>query len=171
MSDSFPDYCELTFRTEGGLLPVVLKAHWPGGVSGVTIGPGYDMGDRTEETVYADLIAAGVPKETADVLKKGAKKKGATAGTWTSENKDTVPAISNEASRALFKHVYPKYVTSTKNVAVDEWGADWEALPQKMKEVLVDLQYRGDIKSHGHEKFLKPLVKANDCFTQTLPIK
>lgn len=162
MSDSFPDYCELTFRTEGGLLPIVLKAHWPGGVSGVTIGPGYDMGHRSETEVYNDLIAAGVPATSADVLKKGAGKTGGPAGTWTSANKDTIPAISNDSSRALFKHVYPKYVTSTKNVVTNDWAADWEALPQKMKEVLVDLQYRGDIKSRGHEKFLKPLVKAND---------
>lgn len=162
MSDSFPDYCELTFRTEGGTLPDVLKAHWPGGVSGVTIGPGYDMGDRTEETVYADLIAAGVPATSAEALKKGAKKKGATAGTWVSENKSKIPAISNDASRALFKHVYPKYVTRAKNIAVGDWGADWDALPQKMKELLVDLEYRGDIKSRGHEKFLKPLVKDNN---------
>lgn len=41
--------------------------HWPGGDnSGVTLGPGYDMGGRTSSEISADLQAIGVSREVAD---------------------------------------------------------------------------------------------------------
>ena len=39
--------------------------HWPGGASGVTLGPGYDMKGRKAAAVKADLIAIGVDAVTA----------------------------------------------------------------------------------------------------------
>ncbi|APR83023.1 EF hand domain protein [Minicystis rosea] len=154
----FPNFCELTFVTEGGNLPVVLKVHWPGGVSGVTIGPGYDMGQREESAVKADLIDAGVPAADAEKLCKGAGKTGDTAGTWVTNNKPTLPKISVDASKKLFEHVYPTYVGRAKGVT-KAWGCDWEKFPQRMKEVLVDLSYRGDFwhnSSKGTDSKHKP---------------
>ena len=165
---SFPNYCQLTFETEGGTLRIVLRPHWPGGVSGVTIGPGYDMKERTAADVRADLIAAGVPADEADKLKGAAGKGGTTARDWIKTNypgRDAV--ISTEASANLFTHVYPTYARLVREKVSEKWEADWDALPLRMKEVLVDLAYRGDISrfksgSTRHERLVKPLVVAND---------
>jgi murein DD-endopeptidase MepM/ murein hydrolase activator NlpD len=165
---TFPQYCQLTFETEGGKLTAVLRPHCPGNTSGVTIGPGYDMKERTSADVIADLEAAAVPKDVAEKLAGGVGKSGDTAKTWITENypgKDAV--ITTEASSNLFTHVYPTYAELVRKKVSEEWLAAWDQLPLKMKEVLVDLAFRGDMSrfkgyATKHEKLLKPPVVAND---------
>ena len=40
--------------------------HWPGGSSGVTLGPGYDMRQRTRQEIFADLTAIGIDRKSAE---------------------------------------------------------------------------------------------------------
>jgi hypothetical protein len=165
---SFPNYCELTFAAEGGKLKAVLRPHCPGSSSGVTIGPGYDMKERTAADVKADLEAAGVPSDVATKLSGGVGKSGDTAKTWISSNfpgSDAV--ITAEASATLFTHVYPVYAELVRKKVSEEWEAPWDQLPIKMKELLVDLAFRGDMSrfkgyATKHEKLIKPKVVAND---------
>ena len=99
--------------------------HWPGGVSGVTIGPGYDMGHRTPSTVQVDLELAGVPYADSVAVSEGAGKTSSTAETWVLSNSDRLPAISEEASRNLFTLVYPRYAEEVEQIVVGEWGDVW----------------------------------------------
>lgn len=162
MSDSpvFPDFSELTFAVEGGNSSAVLSVHWPGtAASGVTLGAGYDMGGRSKADVKADLIAAGVAAADADKLADGAGKKGSTAEDWVDDNVKTLPKITKAVAKSLYTKIYPAYVTKAKNIVAD-WGGDWNTYPTKMKEVLVDLGYRGDlVKKHAK---LVESVKKND---------
>lgn len=160
MKKDFPDYCELTFRTEGGHLPDVLRPHWPGGVSGVTIGPGYDLGHRSAAEVRADLKVAGVPEASINTLAGGAGKTGASARDWVNTTGKTVPKLTTDQSMAIFTYVYPIYVGYTKGI-IKTWGGNWDAYPQKMKEVLVDLRFRGDL-ANRHKAHLLPSIKAAD---------
>lgn len=169
MSDKeFPSYCQLTFEAEGGKLKAVLRPHCPGHDSGVTIGPGYDMKERASADVLADLKAAGVPGDVAEKLSQGVGKKGDVAKAWIKESfKGSDAVITKEASANIFTHVYPGYAELVRKKVAEEWKADWGALPVKMKEILVDLAFRGDLcrfkgKSTKHEKLIKPLVVAND---------
>jgi hypothetical protein len=167
-SKQFPNYCQLTFETEGGHLRAVLRPHCPGNVSGVTIGPGYDMKARSVTEVDADLRAAGVPAEVATKLAGGAGKSGDTAREWIRANfpgNDAV--ITVEASSNLFLHVYPTYAELVRRKVSEKWGADWPRLPLPMKEVLVDLAFRGDMSRFKegvtrHERLIEPPVVAND---------
>lgn len=165
---SFPYYSQLTFEREGGKLPAVLRPHCPGNSSGVTIGPGYDMREREPKAIIADLEAAGVPNDVATKLSGGAGKQGDAAKTWIAENYPSkAPVITAEASSNLFTHVYPKYATLVRNKVSELWEADWDALPVNMREVLVDLAFRGDLNrfkdaATKHEKLIKPLVVQND---------
>lgn len=167
-SKIFPDYCQLTFETEGGKLTAVLRPHCPGDSSGVTIGPGYDMKERKAADVKADLEAAGVPTDVAEKLSGGVDKSGDTAKTWITTNYPEKGAvITTEASANLFTHVYPTYSELVRKKVSEEWLAPWDQLPVKMKEVLVDLAFRGDMSrfkgyATKHEKLLKPPVVAND---------
>lgn len=160
MTKEFPDYCELTFRTEGGYLAAVLKPHWPGGVSGVTIGPGYDMGHRSATAIKADLKTAGLPDASIDKLAQCTGLTGPSAGNWVTSNGNAVEKLTNDMSMAIFTYVYPTYVARTKGI-VKAWGGDWDAYPQKMKEVLVDLTYRGDL-AGKHQAHLSPSIKSAD---------
>ena len=52
------------------------KPHVPGRWSGVTIGRGYDLGQKSKKQIIKDLTGAGVSKELATKLAEGAKLKG-----------------------------------------------------------------------------------------------
>lgn len=160
MKKDFPDYCELTFRTEGGNLPDVLRPHWPKGVSGVTIGPGYDMGQRSAAEIKADLKVAGLPDASIVKLATAAGKTGTAARDWVNTDGKTVEKLTTDMSMAIFTSVYPTYVGYTKGI-IKSWGGNWDAYPQKMKEVLVDLRFRGDLASK-HKAHLLPSIKAAD---------
>ncbi|HRI70097.1 MAG TPA: pesticin C-terminus-like muramidase, partial [Polyangium sp.] len=159
-SPAFPDFSELTFAVEGGNSSAVLSVHWPGtAASGVTLGAGYDMGGRTKADVKADLVAAGVSATDADKLSGGAGKKGSAAEDWVNDNVGTLPKITKAVAQKLYTKIYPAYVTKARNIVAD-WGGNWDKYPTSMKEVLVDLGYRGDLVKK-HEKLVES-VKKND---------
>lgn len=159
-SPSFPDFSELTFAVEGGNSAAVLSVHWPGtAASGVTLGAGYDMGGRSKSEVKADLVAGGVSAADADKLSEGAGKKGSDAEDWVDDNVKTLPKITKAVAKSLYTKIYPAYVNKARKI-VGDWGGDWDKYPTKMKEVLVDLGYRGDLVKK-HEKLVEA-VKKND---------
>ncbi|EOC1289365.1 hypothetical protein ACI09O_003496 [Cronobacter muytjensii] len=50
------------------------RLHWPRGKSGVTLGPGYDMGACTREEVKARLLSLGLKEDQAEKASYGAGK-------------------------------------------------------------------------------------------------
>lgn len=106
--------------------------HWPGGVSGVTLGPGYDMKERTEKEISADLRAIGIPEEAAVKAAEGAGLKGEQAKEFVAKfNKDRSKLININYKKeiALLKHVVPKYERNVKNViTVDLYQYQFDAL-------------------------------------------
>jgi hypothetical protein len=128
--------------------------HWPGNdESGVTLGRGYDMGNRSSAAVEADLVAAGVGSAKAKEFAKGAGKKGQKAKTFVKDNKATLGQITREQQQKLFDIIYPKYVERAKlnyeKWTVDEAGAGldgkvkWENLDAPIRDILVDFVYQG----------------------------
>lgn len=146
---------ELTFTCEGGGLPIVLHPHWPGGCSGVTIGPGYDLGHRSAAEARADLEAAGVSPGVALQLAGGVLLIGEAAGRWTAAHHDL--SITPQQSRALFDRIYPMYVSRAAAI-VRGWGGHWDAFPPRAQEVLVDMAYRGDLSARHADVLLPPLM-------------
>ncbi|MDI1483688.1 pesticin C-terminus-like muramidase [Polyangium sp. y55x31] len=156
----FPSFSELTFAVEGGNSSDVLKVHWPeSDASGVTLGAGYDMGNRSKAEVKADLVAAGVPAADAEKLSAGAGKKGNDAKNWVAANVGTLPKITKDVAKTLYEKIYPTYVDKAKTRVADN-GGDWSKYPTVMKEVLVDLAYRGDL-STKHPRLIA-CIKEND---------
>jgi hypothetical protein len=144
---------QVTFDAEGNDDPnspyFSRKIHWPGNAeSGVTIGRGYDLGNRSAAEVKADFIAAGLPEKEADALSKGAGKKGNDAKTFVAENKDKIAAISHDVQKKLFEAIYPGYVSRART-NYDKWTADkddqvaWDELSPTVRDVLVDFVYQG----------------------------
>ena len=85
------------------------KLYWPGNAaSGVTIGPGYDMGHRKLNNVKDDLISSGVADMMAIIIAGGAEVFGIDAKNFVAQNKDKVTLNSFEQI-AVFYKVVPKY--------------------------------------------------------------
>lgn len=82
--------------------------HWPTGSSGVTLGAGYDMRERTEARVSADLVAVGVAKDVADKVAKGAGLTGKAAKKFCDDNQATID-LPVDKQKALLKRIIPGY--------------------------------------------------------------
>jgi len=143
------------------------EAHWPGGASGVTIGRGYDMKHRSAETIVSDLTTAGVPLADAERLAQGAGLTGQDAADFIAQEDVKAVEITPLAQKNLFSTVYDHYESEVQRISnkpdtVDKYGSvDWDNLDPAIKDVAVDLIYRGDY-TPATRKSIQPLMVAND---------
>ncbi|WNY87218.1 hypothetical protein [Leclercia adecarboxylata] len=144
---------KLTYDAEGNDISSSIYysrvIHWPGNdLSGVTLGRGYDMGDRTRTAVYNDMIASGISAEQATKISKGAGLKGSAARDFVLSNRSDVGEITLQQQENLFAIIYPGYVERTI-LNYNKWtngvsGAKpWIELDSTIQEVLVDFVYQG----------------------------
>lgn len=145
---------QLTFDAEGTdrAGPYFSRtAHWPGGSSGVTIGRGYDMGQRTRLQVVRELVAAGVSLRDASALSSASGLRGAQAERFLGHYRDNLPSITPEQQKRLFETITSfETIADIKRILgkpdlISQYGEiQWEELPLEMREILFDLRYRGD---------------------------
>lgn len=140
----------------------------PGAASGVTLGRGYDMGLRTPKQVENELRAAGVSESHSRLFASGAGKRGAAAEKFVKENLHRLPLLGTHEQKRLFEKVlYPWYERDTRRLSekpdvVRRYGAvQWGDLNPAIKDVLVDLRFRGDYTPRTRQK-LQSLVVRND---------
>lgn len=160
-----------TFDAEGTEQPgryFSREIHWPGGSSGVTIGRGYDMGQRTRLQVQRELSYAGMNAASAEALSMAAGYRGAAAERFVSEYRGYLPGISLDVQQALFEEITtPEIIADVKRIlskvdVVNEYGrANWDDLSAPVQELLFDLRYRGDYRADTR-KDLQPLIVAQD---------
>jgi hypothetical protein len=84
------------------------RLHHPSSGSGVTIGPGYDMKDRSAASVEQALIAVGVPQQAARTAAQGAGKSGDAAARFVRDHRDTLN-LSAQQQADLLVHIAPHY--------------------------------------------------------------
>ena len=121
----------LFIRNEEGLAP---RIYWPGNDnSGVTVGPGYDMGSRTTDQIAADLTGIGLPSASVATLsKQAAQLLGEQAGTFAKANRQLVN-LSLIQQQSLFDLVIPSYIdlvhkTTPKSLATRLFQHEFEAM-------------------------------------------
>jgi len=127
---------------------------WPKlGNSGVTIGRGYDMGQRKPEQIVRELTLAGMSETDAQYLSQAALKRGKSAGDFVATHIGTAPEMSLEVQKNLFENVTtPEMVDDIKRIfnkpdTVKAYGrASWDDLSPAAQELVFDLRYRGDYK-------------------------
>lgn len=144
-----PTTYDFTYNQEIGHQGQSLVPHFPGGKSGVTIGPGYDMGHRTQQEIYDDLTAAGIDPQSVQILMASANKIGSDAQAWVAANHNV--HITEEQQRYLFYNVLvPEYELRAqtqiesfleKHPDVDPELANWDNLSDKQKQMLFDFAY------------------------------
>jgi len=84
------------------------RLHWPGGSSGVTLGPGYDMKERTESEIARDMMKLSIHADLAKKIAKGAGLKGTEAKKFCRSNRDLV-VLTDKEEFNLMKMVVPRY--------------------------------------------------------------
>ena len=125
-------------------------AHWPGGESGVTIGRGYDLGQRPFPEM--DLGGVGIQEPLFSWLLGAKGLRGESAKAYLERAPENIKkqAITREQQYKLFLLVYDfmrKEVIriSGSSFNVNNYGIlNWEAVDSKIQDVVVDLIYRGD---------------------------
>ena len=163
---------DLTKQCEGNLG----NPYWPGAASGITIGYGYDMKERTRDEVRRHLTDSGVPDDLAKLLSTGAGVSRFTKPDAPAFLQSTVDfrgakvhfrylQIDQPARDHLFEIVYRVYVEDVARIcakpdAVAAYGKpDWQALHPAIKAVLVDLRFRGDYSRESRQYIQKSVVK------------
>ncbi|MFN8344219.1 MAG: pesticin C-terminus-like muramidase [Spirosomataceae bacterium] len=184
-----------TYHQEIGHQGQSLIPHFPGGLSGVTIGPGYDMGSRTPAEIYHDLTQAGIAPPTAELFMGAAYKTGDEALAWVNAHRHEL-FITEEQQQVLFDQVlvdeYERRLRSQLVQFADDNGSithdmiAWENLSEKQKQILFDFAYNPGLSKFptlteavlredwetvamSFERFSagEPLSYRNDMFYQT----
>ena len=144
---------KLTYDAEGNNTPnspyYSRVIHWPGNESsGVTLGRGYDMGERSELQIYQDMIKSGVDDVIAKKISLARTYKGSAAAAFVSNNKSDIGEITEEQQINLFNIIYPDYISRTIT-NYNSWTSDittaksWDELDEPIQEVLIDFVYQG----------------------------
>ena len=147
----------------------------PSDCSGLTIGRGYDMKEKTSAQIDADLTRAGLTDDEAKQLSPAAGLSGDGAKQFITDNSLEAFEISMDVQEALFDHSYGAVTADVLRICskpdcIAAYGAvDWDNLSPYIKDVLVDLRYRGDYNPSSRKR-IQTLVAKNDVqsFTEDL---
>ena len=122
----------------------------PSDSSGLTIGRGYDMKERSAASIAADLSAAGVAAADATKISKAAGLSGAAAKKFITDQQLGSFEISKPAQVALFMTTYNALKADVARICakpdvVATFGAcDMAKTDPAIVDILVDLRFRGD---------------------------
>jgi len=152
---------QLTFDAEGNDLEhspwFSRKIHWPGGISGVTIGRGYDLGQQSN--AENDLKEAGIdePLKSWLVGSSGLSSTAANNRLNSASNEVRTYNITRKEQYDLFMISYQRLEDDVKRInqkpdTIRSYHPNpsataeqpWADIPDKIKEILADLRYRGD---------------------------
>jgi len=160
---------QLTFDaegTEGG--PYHSRTlHVPRNTSGLTIGRGYDCKEKSPPKIAEDLIQAGLNPSDAQRLSMSSGLFGDEARAFIDAHQLRDFEISVEVQDRLFSLIYAELTADVKRICakpdcVAAYGSvDWPNLIQAMKDVLVDLRYRGDY-TPASRKLIQAYIANND---------
>lgn len=162
---------QLTFDAEGNddsSSPYYSRTpHVPSGSSGLTIGRGYDLKERAKAAVINDLKSAGLAEDAAKAYAGAVGKKGDDAKKYIKDNKAKLKDISKAAQKKLFEATYEEIAKDVKRICekadvVQAYGkTEWAQLSPKIKDVLVDLRFRGDY-TPSSRRLIQKYVASND---------
>ena len=168
-ADFTVDRGQITFDAEGqeGGPYHSRTPHVPSDNSGLTLGRGYDMSKRTEAEIEQDLLAAGMLEADAKAYKKAFGLKGKEARDFIAKASPPLVEITTEQQKKLFAITYEAISKEVKRLCnkadtVETYGkVDWDKLDRKIKDILIDLKFRGDYTT-ASRKIIQRFVANND---------
>lgn len=84
------------------------RLHWPGGASGVTLGPDYDMRDRSRAEIEQKLRHIGINSSLVSRVAAGAGLRGEAARRFAQNNRNLV-ILTDDQQRRLLQVNLPSY--------------------------------------------------------------
>jgi hypothetical protein len=141
--------------------------HVPTASSGLTIGRGYDMKEKSKEKIAADLTAVGVSAADAQKISGAAGLAGQAARNFVAARGLSAFSISQEAQVKLFEISYREEEAVVKRICakpdcVAKFGVvDWDGTHPAIRDIIVDLKFRGDY-TPGSRGFVQNLIANND---------
>jgi len=152
------DKGKFTFEQEVG--PGSEKLHHPTKTSGVTVGAGYDMKEKTNDQIINDLTSVGVDNNMASRIAGAAGLSGKEATNFVKNNSDV--ALTMDQQEQLFALSFGQALTKTDR-DLQTMGYDPNQLSDRKLNLLADYTYNvGSITKFP--KFVKALVE-NDFNT------
>ena len=162
---------QLTFDTEGLEKPGSKfhsrVPHVPGRNSGITIGRGYDMKHRSPEGIFSDLTAAGMKPALARKFGRCAGYTGSNGKRFLEDRGYDSLEISPEVQYHLFLAIYEELAGDVIRICdkadvIEKYGeTDWDGLDPLIRDITVDLRYRGDYTPATRNR-VQPTLVANN---------
>lgn len=160
---------QVTFDAEGNDDPNSMffsrHIHWPGGISGVTIGRGYDFGHRgSAATISSEFAKANIdltPYSGAIGLQ------GSSAESWVKANRSNIAQVTHQQQKDLFGFTYESIkndvirLASKSDVQRVYGVTNFDTLHTAILEIVVDLRYRGDYTPTSRKR-VQPCMVNND---------
>jgi len=154
-----PDKGLVTFNAEGheGGFFHSRALHASGSGSGLTLGRGYDMKEKSASKIIKELIQVGVSMRNARKISKGHGLQGGRARQFIIDNDLLDFHITSLQQKELFLISYEEMINSVKrisrkNVNVRNYASvDWDKLDSRIKDIVFDLRYRGDYTGASRE--------------------
>ena len=164
-----PERGEVTWKSEGteGGKHHSRRLHVPTDSSGLTLGRGYDMRNRSLADIISDLTRAGVVLKDAQTLSGAAGLKGADARKFIRDHKLEKFEISALGQKLLFDTAYEDEAAEaerlcSKDDVTEAYGdCNWEKLDPAIRDILVDMKFRGDYTGAARTR-IQAFVVAND---------
>lgn len=141
--------------------------HVPSASSGLTVGRGYDLKERSRAEATQHLAAAGLSAGHAATIAGAVRLSGTAAEQFIVDNDLLDFEISTGVQLKLFETVYREMEQDViricgKRDVVERYGiTDWNALDSRIRDTLVDLRFRGDYTGTSRRQVQPPVV-AND---------
>ena len=135
--------------------------------SGLTLGRGYDMKEKASTKISADLIKAGVDAKIALTISKASSLFGTNAWQLVINNDLLDFQISPSVQKRLFEITFADESDEAKRVCTlarieKIYGkCKWDEIDYRIKEIVVDLKFRGDYTEESR-KFIQDHIVKND---------
>lgn len=127
---------KFTYEQEIG--PDSTKLHHPTKTSGVTIGAGYDMKEKSQDTILEDMSSVEIPQDTTERLSLASGLSGKEASDFVKENPDL--EITPEQQEKLFTISMSEAFKRADN-DLRSMGYDPANVSEDKKELLADYAY------------------------------
>jgi hypothetical protein len=143
------------------------SAHIPSNSSGITLGRGFDLGHNSAGTIWGTLAYAGFGDDQIQIALNAAGLKGERARSFLEHN--PFSEVTPEQQYHLFNRSFSTLEADVRRIiskpdTVAKYGSvDWDALPVEMRDMIVDLRYRGDY-TPTTRQLLQPYIVAKDLY-------
>jgi hypothetical protein len=142
--------------------------HWPGGASGITLGRGYDLGQRGS-TLANDLAEVGITGEFYEWLIGAGGLRGDAARKYLENASQEIrqTKITRRQQYDLFLPIYDYMKNEVIRIsAISEnveyyGGLVWDRLDPRIQDMVIDLIYRGDYTPSTRE-YIQEAIVNND---------